>query len=231
MAAAITPPPPRAGRKIGHLRADRGDDRRGHQEIANQDPARARGRHAKRVRAAHYSTSPHNGEGALRQDAGAPAREVASIHLERPQIPVVDADDCRLRPDGGFHLVFAVHLEQDLESPESRVPRESRKALVRRHGGGNEQNHVRSGQHCLVHLDLVDDEVLSEDGDAHCSPNRAQIARYSPRKYVSSVSTETADAPPCAYTRARSAGSDVRLEHAFRRALRLISAITPSRSA
>jgi hypothetical protein len=83
------------------------------------------------------------------------------VHLQRPQIPGVDADHLGTGVQGPVGLFLVVHLDErghaqrldPLQQPDQHV-------LLER--GHNEQHQVGTVRPCLMHLVRRDDEVLAQ---------------------------------------------------------------------
>ena len=124
----------------------------------------------------------------------AQARRPLQVHLERPQIAVVEADEPGPGRERALELAFVMGLDERFEADLERTIDESSQSSGRMEHR-QQQHEVRAG--CAKHRQLarVDDEVLGEDRDADRRPDGARSATEPPNQ-CGSHSTEIAAAPP-----------------------------------
>src|SRR5690349_4801549 len=91
------------------------------------------------------------------------AQRGLKIHVERPQVAVIDADDLKIQVERAAELVlvvdFAQHVQLELASDRTQVAE-----LGIGDRRDNQQDTVSAMGPRLQHLELVDDEVLAQAG-------------------------------------------------------------------
>ena len=127
--------------------------------------------------------------------SGQPQR-VPQVDFEGMQIAIVDADDARAGGDRRLQLVFVVHFHQRRHAIAlGQFAEVAHLALGK--DRGDQQNRVRAVRRGLMNVILVDGEILAQDrktGRRRAPiPDRPRL----PWKCFSSVSTDSAAAPPC----------------------------------
>ena len=96
------------------------------------------------------------------------------IRLQGAQITVVDADDLRPQGRGTMHLLRRGDLREHLHA--QAVSQLGQLAVdVVGHHREHEQDRVRPQAASRQHLDLIDDEVLAQDGDVHHLAHSGQV--------------------------------------------------------
>src|SRR5207302_2377610 len=102
------------------------------------------------------------------------AREGVGMHLERLQIPGVDAQQIRLAERRRLELAllvnFAEHRHLQLAGERSELLEQRG-----RRGCGDEQHRVGAKSARLIDLEDADDEVLAQDRQRDCRAGGAQI--------------------------------------------------------
>ena len=130
-----------------------------HEPLANQKRPVAGGREPFEI-LARLETALADGDDIAWDSGGQPIRRV-DVHLQRAQIPVVDADDPGTGINSTSQLGLVVHLDKGRQTQVGRArlkPCESR--LVKRRD--NQQHGVRASRPRLEQLIFVDDEVLAQ---------------------------------------------------------------------
>ena len=157
------------GRDVARV-ASGGDERpggggricRAHQRLADErgvEPGRAPAGDGRRV--------PHAGlrdRQAVARDQLAQPHGLLRVHLERPEVAVVDPDEPGVRAQRRLDLPRVVRLHQRLEAEVPclrRQPGEPRRRMEHR----EEQDEIGPGSPEEVELPGIDDEVLGEHGD------------------------------------------------------------------
>src|SRR5688572_11021097 len=85
----------------------------GHEAFADQKRAVAGSSQPFEIRARRQAALAH-ADGLLRNPAGQPVRAI-DVHLQRSQVPVVDANETGSAVDGPGQLVLVVHFDQRRE--------------------------------------------------------------------------------------------------------------------
>ena len=103
------------------------------------------------------------------------AQAVLRIHLQGPQVAVVQPDQASVRCQGGLHLALVVRFHQRLQAEFSGQIDEPCEPLARQ-DRREEQHQIRAGKAKQWELALVDDELLGEDrhvdGGSYCAQVR-----------------------------------------------------------
>ncbi len=96
------------------------------------------------------------------------------IDVERPEVPVVDADDAGCRVGGDRKFLGAVHLDQGIQPERRRASSQmpQRGWGQRRH---DQQNGIRAVRPRFKELILRDDEVLPQQRRLHGLTRGAQM--------------------------------------------------------
>ena len=134
-------------------------------------------------------------EPVVRHELAEPARAVG-VHLERPQVAVVDADQAGVGVDREPQLALVVGLHERLEPERQRPLDEVAQAALARMQDREQQDGVRAGEPQRLELARVDDELLGEDRDARRPRGRARRSSTEPPNQCGSHRTEIAAAPP-----------------------------------
>ena len=96
------------------------------------------------------------------------------VHLQRPQVSVVDADERRARVQGPVAFLEVVDLNERRKSERlSAVGQPSQVGIVE--GCDDQQDGVSTSGARLEELILVDHEVLAQQGNLHDVPDRNQV--------------------------------------------------------
>ena len=111
---------------------------------------------------------------AVVRDELAESRCPLDVHVERPQVAVVEPDESRPGRQRAVELAGVVDLDQRLEADLEGALDEPGEPL-RRMQDGQQQDEVRAGGPQHRQLDVLDDEVLGQDRDGDRRPDRPQV--------------------------------------------------------
>ena len=96
------------------------------------------------------------------------------VRLQGAQVAVVDADDLRPQNRGAVHLLWGRDLREHLHA--QAVGQVGQLAVdVVGHHREHEQDRIRPQAAGRQHLDLIDDEVLAQDGHVHHLAHGRQV--------------------------------------------------------
>ena len=143
-----------------------------HQGLADQEAVDAGAGHAGQVgRRVESALADENAPG--RHHGGQPFRG-RQIHLEGPQVPVVDADEPGVQAERPIQFRLVVDLDEDIHAELlRRVHKFHRPAVVhRRH---DEQNTVGAEDPRLDDLVGIQHEILAQDRQDDRRPGRHQV--------------------------------------------------------
>jgi len=96
------------------------------------------------------------------------------VHLERPQVPVVEPDEPGPGRERPFELACVMDLDEGFEADLERTIDESSQSFGRMEHR-QQEHEVRAGRAKHRQLDRFDDEVLGEDRDGDGRPDGAQV--------------------------------------------------------
>ena len=96
------------------------------------------------------------------------------VHVERPQVPVVDPDEPGAGREGALELARVVRLHERLQAQVARGRHEPGQAL-RRVQHRQQEHEVGAGGPEEVELPRVDDELLGQDRHGDGRPHGAQV--------------------------------------------------------
>ena len=157
-----------------------------HQRLATRAPSKPCARQRAVVSAERTRLGDH--EPVVRHELAKPAGTVG-VDLERPQVPVVDADESGGRVDREAQLAFVVGLHERLQPERQRALDEVARSPLP--GSRTASSRTASAPASPQGLELtrVDDELLGEDGDR----DRRAAARRSSTTRRTSTAREDRD--------------------------------------
>ena len=148
----------------------------------------------RRIRSRVADAGLRHDEPVVRHEVAQPRRHLG-IHLERPQVAVVQADDPGAARDGRLDLGRVVGLDERLEPDLERSLDQSRQRLGLVEAR-QEQDEVRAGRAQHRELDLLDDELLGEDRDADRGAHGPQVRDRTAEPVGLAQHRDDACAPP-----------------------------------
>ena len=101
------------------------------------------------------------------------------VHVERPQVAVVDPDDAGVGREGRVELARVVRLDERLEAEVAGLAHEARET-GRRVEDGEQEHEVGPGSPEEVELPGIDDELLREDRDGDGGADGPEVVHGAP---------------------------------------------------